>query len=65
MDKATQEGYSPEYVADRILKAVLKEEKDVIITPFIPKFAVYLRTLCPSLYFWAMQKRAKKAAKEL
>lgn len=61
MDKNTQEGYSPEYVADRILKAVLKEEKDVFIAPFIPKCAVYLRTLCPSLYFWIMQKRAKKA----
>ncbi|OAD62781.1 Dehydrogenase/reductase SDR family protein 7-like [Eufriesea mexicana] len=64
MDKATQEGYSPEYVADCILKAVLKEEKDVTIAPFTPKFAMYLRTLCPSLYFWAMQKRAKKTAKE-
>lgn len=60
MDKTIQEGYYPEYVADRILKAVLKEEKDILITPFIPKAAMYLRTLCPSLYFWIMQKRAKK-----
>lgn len=50
MDKTIQEGYYPEYVADRILKAVLKEEKDILITPFIPKAAMYLRTLCPSLY---------------
>lgn len=56
MDKTIQEGYYPEYVADRILKAVLKEEKDILITPFIPKAAMYLRTLCPSLYFWIMQK---------
>ncbi|XP_043800613.1 dehydrogenase/reductase SDR family protein 7-like isoform X1 [Apis laboriosa] len=60
MDKTIQEGYYPKYVADRILKAVLKEEKDILITPFIPKAAMYLRTLCPSLYFWIMQKRAKK-----
>ncbi|XP_006609712.1 dehydrogenase/reductase SDR family protein 7-like isoform X2 [Apis dorsata] len=59
MDKTIQEGYYPKYVAERILKAVLKEEKDILITPFIPKAAMYLRTLCPSLYFWIMQKRAK------
>uniref|UniRef100_V9IEH1 Dehydrogenase/reductase SDR family protein 7-like n=1 Tax=Apis cerana TaxID=7461 RepID=V9IEH1_APICE len=64
MDKTIQEGYYPEYVADRILKAVLKEEKDILITPFIPKAAMYLRTLCPSLYFWIMQKRAKKTKKK-
>lgn len=60
MDKTIQEGYHPEYVANRILKAVLKEEKDILITPFIPKAAMFLRILCPSLYFWIMQKRAKK-----
>ncbi|CAL7947682.1 unnamed protein product [Xylocopa violacea] len=64
MDKTTQEGYSPEYVADRILKAVLRQEKDVIITPLSPKLALYLRVLCPSLYFWVMQRRARKTAKE-
>lgn len=64
MDKTTQEGYSPEYVADYTLKAVLKEEKDVLIAPITPKLAIYLRTLCPSLYFWIMQKRAKKSEKE-
>ncbi|CAK9821949.1 Dehydrogenase/reductase SDR family protein 7-like [Anthophora retusa] len=64
MDKTTQEGYSPEYVAQCILKAVLKQEKDVVIASYSPKVAIYLRTLCPSLYFWIMQKRARKAAKE-
>lgn len=64
MDKATQQGYSSEYVADCILKAVLKEEKDLIITPFAPKAAMYLRTLWPSLYYWIMQKRAKTTLKE-
>ena len=64
MDKTTEEGYSPEYVADCILKAVLKQEKDVIVSSFTPKVAIYLRTLCPSLYFWIMYKRAKKSEKE-
>ena len=64
MDKTTEEGYSPEYVADCILKAVLKQEKDVLVSSFTPKVAIYLRTLCPSLYFWIMYKRAKRSEKE-
>lgn len=64
MDKNTEEGYSPEYVAEYVLKAVLKQEKDVLISDFTPKMAIYLRTLCPSLYFWLMHKRAKKLKKE-
>ncbi|XP_031840904.1 dehydrogenase/reductase SDR family protein 7-like [Nomia melanderi] len=64
MDKTTEAGYSPEYVAHCILRAILNNEKDVVIATFIPKFAVYLRTLCPSLYFWIMHRRARKAVKE-
>lgn len=64
MDKAIQQGYSPEYVANCILKAVLKDEKDLVITPFAPKAAMYLRRLWPSLYFWIMQRRAKTTLKE-
>ena len=64
MDKTTEEGYSPEYVADCILRAVLKQEKDVLVSPFTPRVAIYLRTLCPSLYFWIMYKRAKRSEKE-
>ena len=64
MDQATEEGYSPEYVANYILKAVLKQEKDVVIAPFVPKCAIYLRVVCPSLYFWIMHKRARKTAKK-
>lgn len=63
MDQATQQGYSSEYVANCTLKAVLKEEKDIVISPFVPKCAIYLRTLWPSLYFWIMHKRARKTAK--
>ncbi|XP_033321754.2 dehydrogenase/reductase SDR family protein 7-like [Megalopta genalis] len=64
MDKSTEEGYSTEYVAERILKAILKDEKDVIIATFTPKIAIYLRALCPSLYFWIMHKRARKSEKD-
>lgn len=64
MDAATEQGYSPEYVAKKVLKAVLRKEKDVIIAPMTPRYAILLRSLVPSLYFWIMEKRAKKLAKE-
>ncbi|KAM0730063.1 Dehydrogenase/reductase SDR family protein 7-like [Formica fusca] len=63
MDKTTESGYQSEYVAECILKSVLKQEKEVTIAPFSPKAAIVLRTLFPSLFFWIMQRRAKKSAK--
>ncbi|KAL0120224.1 hypothetical protein PUN28_008111 [Cardiocondyla obscurior] len=64
MDKATASGFEPKYVAECILKSVLKQEKDVIISPFTPKCAIVLRVLFPSLYFWIMQKRARKLERD-
>jgi len=64
MDKTTESGYQPKYVAECILKSILKQEKEIIIAPLSPKCAIILRTLFPSLYFWIMQKRAKKLARE-
>lgn len=63
MDKTTESGYQPEYVAECVLKSILKQEKEVTIAPFSPKVAIILRTLFPSLFFWIMQKRASKSAK--
>lgn len=60
MDETTENGYEPEYVAEYILKSILKQEKEVTIAPFMPKAAILLRTLFPSLFFWIMQNRAKK-----
>ncbi|XP_014615933.1 PREDICTED: dehydrogenase/reductase SDR family protein 7-like [Polistes canadensis] len=64
MDQNTEQGYSPKYVAKKVLKAVLKKEKDEIIAPIIPKCGILIRFLFPSLYFWLMEKRAKKLDKE-
>ncbi|EFN80815.1 dehydrogenase/reductase SDR family protein 7-like [Harpegnathos saltator] len=62
MDETTVNGYEPDYVAERILEAVLKQKKEVTIAPFLVKCAIIIRTLFPSLFFWLMQKRAKKLA---
>lgn len=59
MDKTIQEGYSPEYVAKRILTAVLREEKEIMIAPLAPKGATFLRYFMPSVYFKIMERRAK------
>jgi len=64
MDKTTESGFQPKYVAECILKSVLKQEKEVTIASFSPKCAIILRTLFPSLYFWIMQKRARKLARD-
>lgn len=64
MDKTTESGYQPEYVAECILKCVLKQEKELTIAPFSHKCAIILRTLFPSLFFWIMRKRAQKLAKD-
>lgn len=60
MDPTTESGYSPEKVAKRILKAVLRDEQDVIVAPIAPLIAYWIRHLCPPLYFYIMARRARK-----
>lgn len=59
-DPNTAAGISPERASDEILKAVLQDQKDVMIAPIGIKLAPYVRTLMPSVFFWAMQRRAAK-----
>ncbi|XP_013384795.1 dehydrogenase/reductase SDR family protein 7-like [Lingula anatina] len=58
MDKTTETGMSPEYVASKVLKAVQEQKNELILAPFTVTVAVFLRTFCPSLYFSLMKKRA-------
>jgi len=64
MDKTTENGYQPDYVAQCILKSVLYQQKEITIAPFTAKVAIILRALFPSLFFWIMERRAKKMKKE-
>jgi dehydrogenase/reductase SDR family protein 7B len=59
MDSDTAHGYKPEYVAEKILSAVVEYKKELIISPVIPRLAIMIRTLAPSLYFWIMERRAR------
>uniref|UniRef100_A0A182NM29 Dehydrogenase/reductase SDR family protein 7-like n=1 Tax=Anopheles dirus TaxID=7168 RepID=A0A182NM29_9DIPT len=60
MDAATASGASAEDTAQSILKAIVRDDKDIMLAPIAPKAAYCLRHLMPSLYFWIMKKRAEK-----
>ncbi|XP_055316273.1 dehydrogenase/reductase SDR family protein 7-like [Sitodiplosis mosellana] len=59
-DENTATGASPERIADDIRRAILSEEKDVTLAPLLPIAVQWLRLLCPSIYFWVMEKRARR-----
>ena len=60
MDETTAAGYPPELVAEKILNAVVLKEKEIVIATTAPRLAILLRSFTPNIYFWLMQKRAKK-----
>ncbi|XP_021965698.1 dehydrogenase/reductase SDR family protein 7-like isoform X1 [Folsomia candida] len=60
MDAATASGHSPDYVAARTLRAILGGETDVVICSLMPRIAIFLRNLCPEVFFWVMANRARK-----
>lgn len=61
-DQTTAAGASPESVSEDILKAVLMNDKDIVLAPLHIRAVTYLRLLLPSVYFWVMQHRAGKLA---
>ncbi|XP_056391047.1 dehydrogenase/reductase SDR family member 7B [Hyla sarda] len=63
MDKTTEEGRTPEEVAQIVLRAVGERSKDVLVAGLVPTLAVYLRTLAPKIFFSFMAARAKKERK--
>ncbi|XP_058066468.1 dehydrogenase/reductase SDR family protein 7-like [Anopheles bellator] len=60
MDAATEAGATAESTAKNIVKAITRDEKDVVMAPIAPRAAYWLRHLLPSVYFWVMRKRAEK-----
>ncbi|XP_063443695.1 dehydrogenase/reductase SDR family member 7B-like isoform X3 [Mytilus trossulus] len=64
MDKTTQSGMAPSYVAEKILSAVEFEQNEVILSPVHHKIAIYLRTIVPNLFFKLMKSRAKSGKKD-
>ncbi|KAM6424253.1 dehydrogenase/reductase SDR family member 7B isoform 2-T2 [Liasis olivaceus] len=60
MDKTTSEGTAAADVAQEVLHAVGEKKKEVLVAGFLPSLAVYLRSLCPALFFTIMARRARK-----
>ncbi|XP_010616477.1 dehydrogenase/reductase SDR family member 7B isoform X1 [Fukomys damarensis] len=63
IDRNTAQGRSPADVAQDVLAAVGKKNKDVILADWVPSLAIYLRSLAPRLYFSIMAFRARKEQK--
>ncbi|KAL7979258.1 hypothetical protein Chor_015282 [Crotalus horridus] len=58
---ACNEGKAAADVARLVLDAVGERQKEVLLVPgFLPALAVYLRPLCPALFFTLMARRAGK-----
>ncbi|KAF7271364.1 hypothetical protein GWI33_015720 [Rhynchophorus ferrugineus] len=60
MDATTESGYSPEYAAEQIVKAVVQKKKEIVLSTLLPQVAILLRKYMPLLYYIVMERRAKK-----
>ncbi|KAK0170895.1 hypothetical protein PV328_008684 [Microctonus aethiopoides] len=60
MDKTIKEGYLPSFVAEKVITAILQQNKEVMIAPFLVKVANFIRYIIPTLYFVLMNRRARK-----
>lgn len=64
MDAATASGADRFELSKDILRSMLSDAKDVMFAPIAPRLAYYIRFICPSLFFWIMEQRAKKLNKQ-
>uniref|UniRef100_A0A8C5CNT1 Dehydrogenase/reductase SDR family member 7B n=1 Tax=Gadus morhua TaxID=8049 RepID=A0A8C5CNT1_GADMO len=58
LDRTTAMGRDPADVARAVLEAVRRRSKDVLLAGLLATVALYLRTLCPALFFKVMAMRA-------
>jgi dehydrogenase/reductase SDR family protein 7B len=55
MDRVIEQGISPEECAEQIIKAIVKEKKEVVLGKGLPKWGVYIKRYLPSLYYRILQ----------
>ncbi|XP_037812540.1 dehydrogenase/reductase SDR family protein 7-like [Lucilia sericata] len=60
MDATTAKGMCADVCAQRILEALLKNEKDILVCDLQARLGYWLRFLSPTLYYRVMEKRALK-----
>ena len=49
LDKATADGLSPEYVANRMLKSIAKKKQEVVISGKLEKLALFMKRFFPRI----------------
>jgi hypothetical protein len=62
-DETTATGMEPEIVAQTIKLAIIRNDKELLLSPVLPKIAIIIRALFPNLYFYLMSNRAKRLYK--
>jgi len=60
MDKTTENGMDPSYVAQTMLYAISKRKHELVLADTKTKVAAFLRSAMPNLLFKILAKRAKK-----
>ncbi|XP_037295526.1 dehydrogenase/reductase SDR family protein 7-like [Manduca sexta] len=60
MDPSTDAGFTPEYTASRILDSIVSKQNELIVSQFMPRFAIFLRHTMPAIYFRIMAKRTNR-----
>lgn len=60
MDQTTASGMDPTEAAENILVATLSKHTELILAGLLPRLAILMRLLWPSLYFYIMSSRAKR-----
>lgn len=56
LDESTQKGLDPNFVAKKIIEAIKKEKKEIIIAGIKEKFALFLKKFFPNLFIKIISK---------
>lgn len=60
MDQATANGMNPDEVAESIIIATAAKRSELVLAGLLPKIAIWIRMVCPWLYFYMMGSRARR-----
>jgi len=60
MDDTTEKGYKAEDVASKIIDSIKLGESELILCPLVHQLVIVIRAIIPTLYFYIMNRRAKK-----
>lgn len=59
-DPNQAKGLMPSYAAECIINALINRKTELILAPFTHRFAIFLRWLYPTLFFYVMYRRGLK-----